>query len=118
MGGFEPARFMIWAPDARDPKNWGYEDVCEIQNLTMILSMSGFIHLRIGENGEYEPFPAIHYIVGAAWNAPISGGHLAKGTIVKGNFEVFITEILGIDVMISENMKNSGSPESWYFEKK
>ena len=117
MGGFSPAKYMVWAPDARDPENWHYEDCVEVQNLTMILSMSGFIHLRNKADGSgYEPFPAVHYIVGAAWNAPVGGGHLVHGTIAKGNLEVFTTELLGIDVVIPEEEKNSTAPESWYKE--
>lgn len=114
MGGFEPARFMIWTPDTRDPENWRNEDCIEVQNLSMLLSMSGFIHLRKAANGDFEPFPAVHYIVGAGWNVPTGGGHLAKGTIVKGNLEIFVTEVLGIDVIMTEEQKKSASPETWY----
>jgi hypothetical protein len=77
--------------------------------------MSGFIHLRKLDDGKEEPFPAIHYIVGAAWNAPITGGHLIQGTIAKGNLEVFITEILGIDSKHEDNV-NIHAPENWYVE--
>ena len=115
MGGFEPARMLIWTPDSTDPDNWHHETPMDIQNLTMLLSMGGFIHLRENEEGKEEPFPAIHYIVGAAWNAPIWGGHLVQGTIAKGNMEVFITEILGIDPIMEDNV-NIGAPENWYIE--
>ncbi len=115
MGGFEPARMMIWTPDSQDPDNWHHETAMDVQNLTMLLSMSGFIHLRKLDDGKDEPFPAIHYIVGAAWNAPITGGHLIQGTIAKGNLEVFITEILGIDSKHEDNV-NIHAPENWYVE--
>ena len=48
MGGFEPAVFAVWTPDSRDPDNWHSEHNYELQNLTMLLSMSGIIHLRHG----------------------------------------------------------------------
>jgi predicted DNA-binding protein with PD1-like motif len=48
------------------------------------------------------------------------GGHLLKGSIVKGVCEVFITEILGIDLSLpSENPADSnaqGYPENWFKE--
>lgn len=118
MGGFEPAKFMIWTPDARDPSNWHYETEMAVQNQSMLLSMNGFIHLRKAKDGGYEPFPAIHYVIGAAWNVPTVGGHLVPGTIAKGNLEFFITEILGIDVLIPESELNSRAPESWYISTK
>ncbi len=114
MGNFRPARYMVWVPDPRDPENFDIEDCVEVQNQTMILSMSGFIHQRIGKDGKMESFPAIHYITGAAWNAPVGGGHLAPGTIVKGNLELFVTELLGIEADIEDKWKNSAAPECWY----
>lgn len=115
MGGFEPARMMVWTPDSKDPDNWHHETAMDIQNLSMLLSMSGFIHLRKTEDGGEEPFPAIHYVVGAAWNTPTAGGHLIPGTIAKGNLEVFVTEILGIESKHEDNI-NVGAPENWYIE--
>ena len=117
MGGFEPARMLIWTPDTTDPENWHHETTMDVQNLTMLLSMSGFIHIRKTESGEREAFPAIHYIVGAAWNAPICGGHLVPGTIAKGNLEVFITEILDIETFLDDDI-NTGAPETWYYSTK
>ncbi len=117
MGGFEPARMLVWAPDTTDPENWHHESPMEVQNLTMLLSMGGLIHIRKGDNGEREPFPAIHYIVGAAWNAPICGGHLVPGTIAKGNLECFITEILDIETYLDDDV-NASAPETWYFNTK
>ena len=114
MGGFEPARMLVWAPDTNDLSNWHHEEAMDVQNLTMLLSMSGFIHIRKDENGEREAFPAIHYVTGAAWNAPICGGHLIPGTIAKGNLEVFVTEILDIDTYLDDDV-NTAAPETWYF---
>lgn len=114
MGGLQPARFWMWAPDTRDPKNWHNESPATVQNLSMILSMSGIIHPRT-KGGKEEPFPAIHFVTGGAWDVPTVGGHLTEGTIVKGVCEVFVTEILGIDVLLpSEVTPNEEAPENWY----
>ena len=115
MGGLQPARFLMWAPDTGDPDNWHNEAVATIQNQSMILSMSGVIHPRIMK-GEEEPFPAIHFVTGGAWDVPTIGGHLEEGTIVKGVLEIFITEILGIDVLLPSDYdpESDVAPESWY----
>ena len=49
MGGFEPARMLIWAPDTNDSTNWHHEEPMDVQNLTMLLSMGGLIHIRKGD---------------------------------------------------------------------
>ena len=36
MGGFQPARFLVWAPDTNDPSNWHHEEPMEVQNLSLI----------------------------------------------------------------------------------
>lgn len=115
MGGFKPAKMLIWTPDTRDPKNWHNESEMVVHNLTMLLSMGGFIHLRKNDAGETEPFPAIHYIVGAAWDAPVAGGHLVQGTIAMGYLEVFVTEILGIESKMDDDV-HQYAPENWYYE--
>jgi predicted DNA-binding protein with PD1-like motif len=119
MGGLQPARFLMWAPDTSDPSNWHNESSATIQNQSMILSMSGVIHPRIMK-GQEEPFPAIHFVVGGAWDVPTMGGHLEEGTVVKGVLEVFITEILGIDVLLPSDYdpESDVAPESWYKEVK
>jgi len=117
MGGLQPARFLVWAPDTRDPKNWHNESEAEVQNLSMILSMGGIIHPRI-VGGREEPFPAIHFVTGGAWDVPTVGGHLAQGSIVKGVCEVFVTEILGIDVLPPTGGAGGEAPENWYKEVK
>jgi len=114
MGGFQPARFLVWALDTNDPSNWHHEEPMEVQNLTMILALGGIIHVR-QVDGREEPFPAIHFVVGGAWNAPTVGGHLLKGSIVKGAFELFITELAGIDVLHGPPEPNN-FPENWYRE--
>ncbi|MGD2201553.1 MAG: DNA-binding protein [Candidatus Bathyarchaeota archaeon] len=117
MGGLKPAKFYMWAPDTSDPDNWHNESVATVQNQSMILSMSGVIHPRI-VGGEEEPFPAIHFVAGGAWDVPTIGGHLEEGTVVKGVLEIFITEILGIDVLLPSDYdpESDSAPESWYRE--
>jgi len=114
MGGFQPARFLVWAPDTNDPSNWHHEEPMEVQNLTMILALGGIVHVR-QVDGREEPFPAIHFVAGGAWNAPTVGGHLLDGSIVKGAFELFITELDGIDVLYGPPEPNN-FPENWYRE--
>ena len=116
MGGLEPARFLVWAPDTEDPENWHNEEPMEIQNLSMLLSMSGIIHPRPTDEGE-KPCPAIHFVIGGGWNVPTDGGHLLEGSIVKGVVELFVTEIEGIDVMYPEGTQpEEDFPENWYKE--
>lgn len=112
MGGFQPLRFLVWAPDARDAENWHHEAAMEIQNLSMILSLGGIIHVR-ERDGVEEPFPAIHFVAGGAWDVPTIGGHLIEGSIVKGVFQLFVTELVGIDVLYGPT-HDDGFPENWY----
>ncbi|HDQ72171.1 MAG TPA: DNA-binding protein [Chloroflexi bacterium] len=120
MGGLQPARFLVWTPDTAQPDNWHNETAMEIQNLSMVLSMSGIIHPRPVKGGGEEPFPAIHFVTGGAWNVPTIGGHLLDGSIVKGVIEFFITEIKGIDVLYPEgemiDPHAEAFPENWYKE--
>ena len=120
MGGLQPAVFLVWAPDTKNPGNWHNEEAMKVQNLSMILAMSGIIHPRPVKGGGEEPFPAIHFVTGGAWDVPTVGGHLLEGSIVKGVVEVFITEILGIDVLYpSEKPIDPHAdefPENWYKE--
>ena len=120
MGGLQPARFLVWAPDTRDPDNWHNEEPRTLHNLSMILAMSGIIHPRPVQGGGEEPFPAIHFVTGGAWDAPTVGGHLVEGSIVKGVLEIFITEITGIDVIYPEaeviDPLAAQFPENWYEE--
>jgi len=114
MGGLQPARFLVWAPDSKDADNWHHEAPMEIQNLSMILALGGIIHVReVG--GKEEPFPAIHFVTGGAWDVPTIGGHVLEGSIVKGVFELFITEIEGIDVIYGPCF-GENFPENWYRE--
>jgi predicted DNA-binding protein with PD1-like motif len=114
MGGFEPAKFMIWAPDNKNPANKHHEMEYELQNLSMLLSLGGIIHLRKTTDGTMEPFPAVHFVIGGGWNVPTVGGHIHPGTIVHGNLRLFITEITGIEEFFPEGDENSSGPEAWY----
>jgi len=87
----------------------------EIQNLSMILAMGGIIHVR-QVDGREEPFPAIHFVTGGAWNVPTVGGHLLEGSIVKGAFQIFIDELTGIDVLYGPPDDNN-FPENLYVAK-
>jgi predicted DNA-binding protein with PD1-like motif len=93
------------------------EKPAQYDNLSMLISMSGMIHTRI-KDGKHEPFPAIHYVIGGAWDVPTVGGHLTEGSIVKGVVEVFITEILGIEELLPSDYDpaTDGAPEEWYKE--
>ena len=68
MGDLQPARFLVWAPDSKNPNNWHYEAPMKVQNLSMILALGGIIHLR-EVDGKEEPFPAIHSVTGGTWDA-------------------------------------------------
>ncbi len=121
MGGLQPAKFLVWAPDTRDPENWHNESEYTLDNLSMLLALGGMIHPRPkigGEPGEEEPFPAIHFVTGGSWNAPTIGGHMNEGTIVKGVVELYITEIKGIEVVYPQDWLSGKRPdlfpENWY----
>lgn len=115
MGGLQPARFLVWAADKQDPGNWHHEEAVEVPDLSMILALGGIIHVRATDHGE-EPFPAIHFVAGGAWNVQPFGGHLLPGSIVKGAFEFFITELKDIDVLYGPRFDGEDFPENWYRE--
>ena len=116
MGGLQPAKYLVWAPDTEDPDNWHKEAVATTANLSMILAFSGMIHTRPGKDGKPEPFPAIHFVAGGAWDCAPFGGHLEQGSIVKGVLECFITEIKGIETLspIERVYVDDEYPENWY----
>ena len=119
MGGLLPAKYLIWAPDTKEPANWHNESAATVHNLSMVLAMSGMISPR-PKGGKEEPFAAIHFVIGGAWDVPTVGGHLLPGSIVKGVCEVFITEILGIEVLPPQghiaDPHADEFPENWYKE--
>lgn len=115
MGGIQPCKLLMWTPDTSDPTNWHNETETTIHNLSMLLSMSGQVSVRPKGNSE-EPFAAIHFVTGGAWDVPSMGGHLLEGSLVKGVCEFYITEILGIDVLWPSDHDPHASeyPENWY----
>jgi predicted DNA-binding protein with PD1-like motif len=128
MGGLQPTKFLVWTPDTRDTNNWHNETEITINNISMLLGLSGQISPRPvkGGNGKTEPFAALHFVTGGSWNCPTIGGHMNDGTIVKGVLACYITEILGIDVLYPGDWRPDGYacpyaneyPENWYQEVK
>ena len=116
MGGLQPAKYLVWAPDTTDPDNWHKEAVATTANLSMVLAFGGMIHPRPGKDGKPEPFPAIHFVAGGAWDCPTFGGHLEQGSIVKGVLECVITEITGIETLspVERVYVDDEYPENWY----
>ena len=99
MGGFEPCRYDVWAPDARDLSNKSYEVTATRQNITMLSAMGGMIGIRPDGKGGEESCVAAHFVAGGGWDTGTIAGHLEEGTKVFGVMQVFVTEILDIDVI-------------------
>jgi predicted DNA-binding protein with PD1-like motif len=119
MGAFKPARFLVWTPDTANPANWHHEEPMEVQNLNMLLSCAGQIGIKKNFEGEEQSFVALHFVTGGGWNVPTIGGHLVEGTKVAGVMAFYVTEILGIDVILpspDESVKHGDFPENWYEE--
>jgi len=96
MGGLQPAKYMVWARDTKDPSNWAHEEQATLHNLSMILSMSGIIQPHWEKD---EPVVKIHFVTGGGWDAPTVGGHITEGSIVKGLCCVYISELLGLELL-------------------
>ena len=123
MGGFQPCCYDVWAYDPNDPSNIGFEATARQENLTMLSAMGGMIGIRPDGHGGEESFVAAHFVAGGAWNTGVISGHLEEGTRVFGSMEVFVTEILGIDVLYPAQLYEEGAafdryPENWYVEKR
>jgi hypothetical protein len=86
-----------------------------IQNLSMLLAISGIITPKPLASGGVEPIPLIHFVAGGAWDVPTMGGHLLEGSLVKGAIEFFVTEIVGIDVLKQEGAGTNWTL-NWYTE--
>ena len=117
MGGFRPAKFLIWTPDSQDKSNWHNESVATVQNLSMLLAIGGMIGIRLNARSEEESFVALHFVAGGGWDVPTFGGHLVEGTRVCGVMQVFVTEILGIDITRPSyelTGESASFPENWY----
>ncbi len=99
MGGFQPCRYYVWIPDHTDPTNWHLEGEAQCDNLTMLAAIGGMIGQRTNKDGEEETFVAMHFVAGGAWDTGTISGHLIEGTKVKGCMQVFVTEMLDIEVL-------------------
>lgn len=99
MGGFQPCRYYVWVPDVNDPENWHLEGEATNANLTMLAAIGGMIGPRPTKDGGEEPFVAMHFVAGGAWDTGTISGHLLEGTRVKGCMQCFVTELLDIDVL-------------------
>ena len=106
MGGFQPARYLVWAPDTKDPDNELHEEVAELHNLSMLLSMSGIIQPS-GEEGK-DPVVKIHFATGGGCDCQTVGGHLAEGSIVKGMFCCYVTEYDNLELL------HQAGVEDWF----
>lgn len=122
MGGFQPCKYYVWIPDYKDPDNWHREGVAVNTNLTMLTSIGGMIGERpVPGTDKTEPFVAMHFVAGGGWDAPTITGHLVEGTLVKGCMQVFITELLDVDVLAPIDVVHDpeyGYPENFYYNTK
>ena len=116
MGGFQPCKYYVWIPDYKDPTNWHMEGIAVNTNLTMLTAIGGMISQRPTEGGSEEPFVAMHFVAGGGWDALTITGHLVEGTLVKGCMQVFITELLDIEVLAPIDIFNEAYtyPENFY----
>jgi len=99
MGGFQPCHYYVWVPDIAHPDNWHLEGEAINTNLTMLCAIGGMIGQRPTDDGGEEPFVAMHFVAGGAWDTGTIAGHLLEGTRVKGCMQVFVTELLDIEVL-------------------
>ncbi len=99
MGAFKPCKYFVWAPDTLHPDNWHNECVAVNHNLSMLASIGGMIGQRPAKDGGEEPFVAMHFVAGGGWDCPTFSGHMVEGTVVSGCMQVFITELLDIEVL-------------------
>lgn len=116
MGAFKPCKYYVWAPDINNPDSWHNEAVAVNHNLSMLCAIGGMISQRPTTDGGQEPFVAMHFVSGGAWDTPVFGGHIVEGTRVLGCMQVFITEILDIEVLhpVDEFDEAYTFPENWY----
>jgi predicted DNA-binding protein with PD1-like motif len=113
MGAFHPAKFSMYIPvvegEGVTKKVVDFKTAPSIEeNLNQVLSMSGIIQPN-PRGGD--PVVKIHFITGGAWDVPTTGGHLYPGSIAWGLIHVFITELLGLELI-----DNKGQNEDWFKE--
>jgi len=101
MGAFKPCKYNVWTPNTENPE---------------LCSIGGMIGQRPDGKGGEEPFVAMHFVAGGAWDTAIFGGHMMKGTKVFGCMQVFVTELLDIDVLVPVDEFGIAYtfPENWY----
>ncbi len=116
MGAFRPAKYLVWAPDTKNPENWHNEEIATVENLSMLLSCAGMIGVKQNYQGEEESFVALHFVSGGAWDCAPFGGHLFEGTKIAGVMAFYVTEITEIDVIPPTVEDADGFPENWYKE--
>lgn len=109
MGGLQPAKYMVWARDTKDKSNWAHEEEATLHNLSMILAMGGIIQPH-PDGGD--PVVKLHFATGGGWDVPTVGGHMNKGTIVKGLCCVYVNEMLGLELLHRPGV------EDWFKEVK
>lgn len=116
MGAFKPCKYFVWAPDTTNPDNWHNESVAVNHNLSMLCAVGGMIGVRPSKDGGEEPFVAMHFVSGGAWDTGTFGGHIVEGTTVVGCMQVFITELVDIDVLhpVDEYGEAYSFPENFY----
>lgn len=116
MGAFKPCKYFVWAPDTTNPDNWHNEAVAVNHNLSMLCAVGGMIGERPCQDGGVEPFVAMHFVAGGAWDTQTFGGHIVEGTTIVGCMQVFITELLDIDVLkpVDEYGEAYSFPENFY----
>ncbi|MDR1731543.1 MAG: DNA-binding protein [Synergistaceae bacterium] len=116
MDAFQPCKYFIWAPDYNDPDNWHREAVCVNHNLSMLGAIGGMIGQRPTKSGGEEPFVAMHFVAGGAWDTVTFSGHMVEGTVIKGCMQVFVTELLDIEALPPVDVFEEGYtfPENFY----
>lgn len=116
MGAFKPCKYTVWTPNTENPEELHNETTAVNHNLSMLCSIVGMIGQRPDGKGGEEPFVAMHFVAGGAWDTAIFGGHMMEGTKVFGCMQVFVTELLDIDVLIPIDEFGIAYtfPENWY----
>lgn len=109
-GSLQPTKYYTWIPGYKDANrydqdldNWNVEGAAVNHNIMMLCAVSGMISTRPDGKGGEEPFIAMHFINGGAWDSPVFGGHMLEGTRIKGCMQVFVTELLDIEKLVPVN---------------
>ena len=116
MGAFRKTRYLMWVPNLANPEEWHSETIAENNHLSSICALGGMIGRRPTPEGGEEAFVAMHFVAGASWDSATFGGHLEMGTEVAGTFQVFVTELLDIEVLKPIDLYNEEYtwPQNWY----